>query len=125
MLNDISDFLLSENIIYKTSSFYKKGNAYELFIYGVDTIDRFYKKIYDGSTIFLDRKNNKFTNFFENNQYRRKSSSGKQGVYFDKNTNKWISTIYIDGKRKRLGSFIDKQKAIKIRQDFEILKYAD
>lgn len=125
MLNGISDFLLSENIIYKTSSFYKKGNAYELFIYGVDTIDRFYKKIYDGSTIFLDRKNNKFTNFFENNQYRRKSSSGKQGVYFDKNTNKWISTIYIDGKRKRLGSFIDKEKAIKIRQDFEILKYAD
>lgn len=125
MLENISAFLISEKILYKQPTYYKKGNAFEMFIYGADTIERFYEYIYKNSHVFLDRKNDKFVNYFENNKNVRKSKSGKQGVYFNKNINKWIATICINGKKKQLGAFVDKQQAIETRQNFEIIKNAD
>lgn len=125
LLNGISDFLLSEKVIYKKPTFYRKGNAWEMFIYGADSIKRIYQYLYNDTSLFLKRKKDILQNFFESYDLTRKSKSGKQGVYFDSRRNKWIASIYMNGKRIYLGAFINKEDAINKRQDFEILKYAD
>ena len=125
VLNGISNYLYDNNIIYRKPSIYKKGKAFEMYIYGADTIKQFFHFLYDNSNIYLDRKYNKFYNFYNTYDSYRKSKSGKQGVYFDKNIKKWIATICLDGKRKRIGSFTEKDDAINARKNFEIIKYAD
>lgn len=125
MLDRISNVLLSEKIIFKTPYKIQSGNAFQIFIYGADAIERFYKYLYKDAIIFLDRKKDKFVEFYKDYNTIRKSKSGKQGVHWDKQINKWIATIYLDGKHIRLGSFINKEDAIAIRENFEILKYAD
>lgn len=55
------------------------------------------------------------------NQYNRtigkNNKSGTKGVSFDKSTNKWIAHIKLNGKKKHLGYHIDKEDAIKARQE--------
>ena len=125
MLDGISNYLRNNKIIYKNPSMYKKGNAFEMFIYGADVIEQFFHFLYDDAIVYLDRKYNKFYNFYDTYNLYRKSSSGKQGVYFDKHADKWIATICLNGVKKRIGAFIDKEKAIEARKNFEIIKYAD
>ncbi len=54
----------------------------------------------------------------ENNQNRSKMSnntSGVTGVYWNKKANKWCAYIMYDNKRLHLGSFLEKDDAIKAR----------
>ena len=46
---------------------------------------------------------------------RSDNTSGVTGVYFDKQTNKWMASITSNGKHKYLGRFDDKDDAIKAR----------
>lgn len=94
----------------------------EMFIYGADNIKKFYKLLYDDSTVSLDRKLKKFEDFYNTYNEIRKSKSGKQGVYLDKRSNKWIATIYLNNERIRLGSFKCVEDAIEIREKYEIEK---
>jgi hypothetical protein len=66
--------------------------------------------------------NNKLNNRIENlrlatkaqNQYNRPTRakvSGLKGVYYSKRDNKWFSTINVNGKSRRLGSFETKEAA--------------
>lgn len=50
----------------------------------------------------------------------RENKSGVKGVYLDKNSNKWVANIYINGKQKNLGQRKFKLEAIKLRKDAEI-----
>lgn len=48
------------------------------------------------------------------------NTSGITGVVWDKSTNKWMSQIQVDGKKKTLGRFDDLEDAIKSRKEAEI-----
>jgi len=50
---------------------------------------------------------------------QKNNTSGFKVVYFDKSRNKWHSEIYINGKRKHLGRFKDKEDAIRCRKEAE------
>ena len=49
------------------------------------------------------------------------NTSGTKGIYLDKRTNKWDARITIHKKPLFLGSFKDKENAIKTRQNAEII----
>lgn len=74
-----------------------------------------------------NRKNNhinnlRFATFSENQQNKSKQSnntSGTTGVSWHKQHQKWCTHIHIDGKRKHLGLFTSKTKAIACRKAAE------
>ena len=55
-----------------------------------------------------------------NTGIRSDNTSGFTGVYWDKKKNKWEARITINGKKKFLGYFKDKQDAINTRKEAEI-----
>ncbi len=64
MIEDLQKYLLSYNINSKISK-HKTENITNLSIYGIDNNINFYNLIYKGSTIHLDRKHDKFIEFFK------------------------------------------------------------
>lgn len=64
----------------------------------------------------------------ENSRNRRipsSNTSGFIGVCWDKNNNKWMSKIVIDGKNIHLGRFVDKGAAIKTRLEAEAVYFKE
>ena len=53
------------------------------------------------------------------------NTSGVTGVYWSKTYNKWIATIKINGKRKHLGYFKEKEDAIEARRQAEIVYFGE
>ena len=51
----------------------------------------------------------------QNRSMSTRNTSGVKGVSWNKNTNKWRADICINGKKIRLGSFLNKDDAINIR----------
>ncbi|SEG81626.1 AP2 domain-containing protein [Bacillus sp. ok061] len=41
------------------------------------------------------------------------NKSGIKGLYWEERSQKWVAQIYVNGKHKHLGRFIDKEDAIK------------
>lgn len=120
MLEGIEDFILHNNIPINPS-YSEKGQAFSLNIRGFDNIIELYQKLYDGANIFLKRKHVYFTNALnELNIKRNNATSGKRGVYFDKQIKKWIATITKNGVRNRLGSFDNLDDAVESRKKSEI-----
>ena len=74
-----------------------------------------------------DRSNNSWSNLrvvsnSTNSRNRKKSknnTSGTTGVYFQKDSNKWYASIYVEGKVKHLGLFDYEQDAIFARMTAE------
>jgi hypothetical protein len=60
-----------------------------------------------------------------NRRKSAKNKSGKEGVFFRKDTGKWTAYINKDGKRIRLGCFSNKEDAIAARENYEVLLYGD
>ena len=58
-------------------------------------------------------KNNK------NRQLHHNNISGKQGVRWDKQNNKWATQINVNGKKKHLGFYCNLTEAIKAREQAE------
>jgi hypothetical protein len=54
-----------------------------------------------------------------NRRTAKNNTSGVNGVSFHKETSKWVSTIYVNGKRMYLGGFENVQDAIDIRKESE------
>lgn len=54
-----------------------------------------------------------------NQKIRNDNTSGHKGVYYSKQHDKWRASIVIDGKRKHLGIYKEKLKAIAARQQAE------
>lgn len=120
MLTDISDFLISENIIRKVPKLHKdkRSMACSIFFYGADSNKELLDYLYDGATIYLDRKYQKYIDFYKDYDYK----SQKRGVYYDKYNKAYIATICIDGKKKRIGQYKSVDDAIKARKEAEIEK---
>lgn len=118
---------LFENGIPVLNRIQAKGKAYESFIYGYDVMNMVYNYLYMNSTVYLDRKYIKFNTgleFIKNNRHEG-FESGKTGVYLDKTTNKWISTITQNGNKKHLGKYENVEDAIKSRIKAELSIIAD
>ena len=120
MLNGISNFLISKKILRVKPKLYKdkRSEANTMYIYGKDSIKEILDYLYKDSNIYLDRKYAKYIEFY--NGYD--DEYNKRGVYFDKNTDKYIATIRINGKSKRLGSFNSFEDALECRKNAEIEK---
>ena len=55
----------------------------------------------------------------QNRTLSRLNTSGFTGVSWDKEFNKWVAYIKLENKMKKLGRFIDKEEAIKVRLEAE------
>ena len=55
-----------------------------------------------------------------NRSLRKDNTSGVTGVYFDKTNNNWYASITIFGKHIKLGTFANKEDAIKARLNAEV-----
>lgn len=55
-----------------------------------------------------------------NSDTPKNNTSGIKGVYWDKSKHKWSVQIGINGKRKKIGSFVSFEDAVKARQDAEM-----
>lgn len=79
-------------------------------------------KIYDGATIYLNRKYQKYLECIDwkskHNPLRR-NTSGVIGVCFCKKTNKWLSYIMVNREKINLGVHDDKENAIIARLQAE------
>ena len=60
-----------------------------------------------------------------NKSTQHNNKSGVSGVFLPKDGNKWIAYIAINKKRKHLGSFADKNDAIKARLEAELKYFGD
>lgn len=63
---------------------------------------------------------NKQYNEFNEKPIRKNNTSGFKGVTWDKDNNKWKSSIMINGKNINLGRYLDKNDAVKARLEAEL-----
>lgn len=120
MLESISDYLVSENVIRVKPSIYKdkrRSFTYSMHIYGTDTNKEFLDYLYKDSNIYLDRKYEAYKTFY--NGYDDKLE--KRGVYYDKTHDVYVASIYINGKR-RTSRHKTIDDAIEARKEAEIEK---
>jgi hypothetical protein len=82
-----------------------------------ETIDHINRNKIDNRKYNLNIVNNKMQN--QNRGLHKSNTSGFSGVSFNNQTQKWCVSIYINGIRKSLGSFVDKNEAIKVRKEAE------
>jgi hypothetical protein len=66
----------------------------------------------DCGIFFLERKKNKFDNFQSNYKPNKQTYSKYKGVTFDKNRDKWKSSLWVNGKTINLGRFDNETDAI-------------
>ena len=120
MLKDFSDFLISEGVIRKVPKIYKdkRNNAYKVYFYGTDSNKELLDYLYKDSSVYLDRKYNKYIDFYKN--YDDKAQ--KRGVYYSKMNNAYIATIYINGEHIRIGQYKNIDDAIDARKKAEVEK---
>ena len=80
-----------------------------------------------------NRKNNQISNLrwatLSENQHNKSMQqnnvSGIIGVSFCSGRNRWKSTIKINGRNKTLGRFVNKEDAIRVRQEAEVLHFGE
>jgi hypothetical protein len=65
-----------------------------------------------------------YTQAYNKRQYSS-NTSGKAGVSFRKDADKWVARISVKGTRINLGFFEDKASAIKAREDAELKFYGE
>lgn len=118
MLSEIREYLFSHGIVdFKNAYSQKNGNkAVELAFRG-DNVRSFLDYIYKDASIYLDRKYNKYIDF-----YKDKKIPEHKGVYWHERNKAWVATISIKGKHIRLGQSHDLNEAIKMRKEAEILR---
>lgn len=95
-----------------------RSHAVQLFIHGKDQIKDVLDYFYSDCTIYLDRKYNKYLDYYKDFDILK----DVRGVHFDKYTNKYIATICNNGVRIQLGSFNNLNDAINIRRKAEVEK---
>ena len=120
MLEGIVDFLIAEKIIRKNPQIYqdKRSNACNVYFYGSDSNKELLDYLYKDSHIYLDRKYQKYIDFYKDYD----DELSKRGVYYDKHNKAYIVSIYINGKKKRIGQYKNIDDAIQARKEAEIEK---
>ena len=119
MLKSISDFLISEKVIRVEPSLVKdeRSKVYSLRLHGTDMIKDFLDYLYKDSCIYLDRKYQAYIDFYKDHK-----PIDKYGVCYSKRNKAYISSIYINGTRIRIGQYKNLEDAINARKEAEIEK---
>ena len=119
MLQSISDFLLSENIIRVIPKIYddKRSKASSLRLYGKDSNKEVLDYLYQDSIMYLDRKIKLYQEFYKDYQLIE-----KRGVHWHKENQAYVVTICINGKHERVGQYKNLEDAIQARKEAEIKK---
>ena len=117
---DFTDKLISCGVLrtFPTIRQDSRSHAVQVFIHGKDQIKDVLDYFYSGCTIYLDRKYNKYLDYYKDFDMLK----DVRGVYFDKYTNKYIATIRNNGTSIRLGCFNNLNDAINIRRKAEVKK---
>ena len=55
-----------------------------------------------------------------NHKIHKNNTSGKSGISYRKDTNKWRVRLWFNGKCYNLGSFTDYDEAVRVRNEKEI-----
>ena len=114
-------------IRFKGIKYFAHRLAYYMY-HGIDPLEKLVDHI-DG-----DKSNNKINNLRlaskSQNAMNRinlasDNTSGVTGVYWYKKFKKWIATIQVNKVYKYLGSFTNKEDAIKVRREAEIKYFGD
>lgn len=58
-----------------------------------------------------------------NQNLKSNNTSGKSGVYWRKDRNRWVAKIFFEGNHVMLGSFVSKEDAISCRKEAEMKYY--
>lgn len=119
MLKSISDFLITENVLRVKSKIYhdSRSNASSVYFYGNDSVKEILDYLYKDSNIYLDRKYQKYIDY-----YKDYKDIDKRGVYWHNGNKAYIVTIFINGKRIRVGQYKNLEDAINARKEAEITK---
>lgn len=117
---DFVDFFISNNILrtYPTVQQDKRSHAVQLFIHSKDQIKDVLDYLYKDCSVYLDRKYEKYLDFYKDFD----SLKDTRGVYLNKQTGKYVTSIYYNGTRHILGSFDNLNDAINIRKKAEVEK---
>lgn len=117
MLNDIASFLITEKIITVNPKIHhdKRSLACSIYFYG-DTVKDFLDYIYKDSNIYLDRKYEKYINYYKDYVLDR------HGVNWSFENKAYIVTIRINNEHIRVGQSKDLKTAIQMRKEAEIKK---
>ena len=93
-----------------------RSSACSFYLYG-DIAKEFLDYIYENSEIHLDRKYNKYIEFYKNY-----CLDNYHGVNWSNRNKAYVVTIYMNGKRIRIGQSKDLNEAINMRKDAEYEK---
>jgi len=80
-------------------------------------VDHIKHKLYDNRKIYLRIANNSLN--MENRTIGKNNSSGTVGVSWHKRDSEWVAYIDVDNERINLGTFNDKENAIRARKEAE------
>lgn len=73
----------------------------------------------------LDNRKDNLRICTQSNNNHNRNNSNKSNIYFDKRINKWVARIVVDNKVIHLGSFNNKEDAIKAREKAENRYYKE
>jgi hypothetical protein len=119
ILNEICDYLVLHKILRKRPSIINKknSNGYDIAIYGEDTIKEFLDYLYKDSHLYLDRKYQKYKDY-----YKDYNPAKKRGVHWDKRRQAYIIMISVNHNSIYLGGKKDLDEAIQIRKKAELVR---
>ena len=114
-------------ITFKGIKYFAHRLAYYMY-HGVDPLEKLVDHKYGGGSNNNIKNLRLATN--PQNQMNRvnlpsNNTSGVIGVYWEKARKKWRATLMLNGKRKNLGYFINKEDAIKARKEGEIKYFGE
>lgn len=120
MLKSIADFLISEKILRVIPKLHKdnRSRAYSMHMYGEDAIKDILDYLYKDSEIYLDRKFNKYKEFYKDYD----ENKPRYGVYYSDRNKAYIVRISINGKTHRIGQFKNVKEANAARIQAELEK---
>jgi len=104
------------------ASIKKAGKVSRLYVHNKKDILCLYHYLYDGATIFLNRKHEVFKNIIETTDWTKVNKtkySSFVGVSFDKRRGHWIATFKRNKRVTYLGAFLKEEDAVRARRNFE------
>lgn len=100
----------------------KKTNIYKVCISGNRQVKRFVDWMYNGATLYLDRKYILYKELCETinriDERGRTSYSQHNNITFDKTRQKWVAMIRINKKTAHIGRFDTETEAVNAQLDF-------
>lgn len=119
-LQKIKDIIIKKVGVSQTKTFKQEG-CYVIKWSGREQISLISDWLYKNSTIYLERKKNRFDEYYKGNKTGR-GASEYRGVVWHKNNQKWLASISYKRKRINLGYYFKEVEAARA-YDSAVIKY--